>query len=224
MSTNSVTLELPESLYDELEIMASQKNTSLVDLIELWLKTSQKQLSFQQKWANLRALVQAQGGLDVGETTEEIVAHMRKIREEVFEETYPEITPGQMNPNKQSIREKAEQYTTLDKQLAPKFDTYFNFLSPDDIRLKGTRIGIETILYDFIHRQRSPEQIAQTYPSLTLEQVYATITYYHHKQNKIDRYLSNWLEQGERLWAEQNQNPSQAMLKLRQIKAQRASN
>ncbi|MBC8228588.1 hypothetical protein H8E77_03450 [bacterium] len=26
----------------------------------------------------------------------------------------------------------------------------FDFLAPSDIRLKGTRIGIETILYDFI--------------------------------------------------------------------------
>jgi uncharacterized protein (DUF433 family) len=56
-----------------------------------------------------------------------------------------------------------------------QLEDYFNFLALDDIRVKGTRIGIETILYDFIHRKRSPEQIAQTYPSLTLEQVYATI-------------------------------------------------
>lgn len=59
-----------------------------------------------------------------------------------------------------------------------QLEDYFNFLALDDIRVKGTRIGIETILYDFIHRKRSPEQIAQTYPSLTLEQVYATILYY----------------------------------------------
>ena len=47
---------------------------------------------------------------------------------------------------------------------------YFNFLTPDDIRLKGTRIGIETILYEYIDRSCAPEEIAQTYPSLTLEQ------------------------------------------------------
>ena len=55
-----------------------------------------------------------------------------------------------------------------------QLEEYFDFLAEDDIRLKGTRVGIETILYDFIHRQRSPETIAQTYPSL-IEQVYATI-------------------------------------------------
>ncbi len=55
-------------------------------------------------------------------------------------------------------------------------EDYFDFLSADDIRVKGTRIGIETILYDYIHRARTPEEIAQTYPSLSLEQVYATIS------------------------------------------------
>ena len=32
-----------------------------------------------------------------------------------------------------------------------QLEDYFNFLSEDDIRLKGTRIGIETILYGYIH-------------------------------------------------------------------------
>ena len=33
-----------------------------------------------------------------------------------------------------------------------QLEDYFNFLAPNDIRLKGTRIGIETILYDFIYK------------------------------------------------------------------------
>jgi hypothetical protein len=32
-----------------------------------------------------------------------------------------------------------------------QLEEYFDFQRPDDIRVKGTRIGIETILYDFIH-------------------------------------------------------------------------
>ena len=45
-----------------------------------------------------------------------------------------------------------------------QLEDYFNFLAPNDIRLKGTRIGIETILYDFIYKARTPEEIAHTYP------------------------------------------------------------
>jgi uncharacterized protein (DUF433 family) len=59
---------------------------------------------------------------------------------------------------------------------------YFNFLNSSDIRIEGSRIGIETILYEYIDRGRTPEEIAQIYTSLTLEQVYATILYYLQNQ------------------------------------------
>src|SRR5690349_19776033 len=77
-------------------------------------------------------------------------------------------------------------------------ESYFDFLSANDIRLKGHRIGIETILYDYIYREKTPEQIARRYPTLTLQQVYATILYYLHRKERIDGYLADWLEAGRR--------------------------
>jgi len=38
-----------------------------------------------------------------------------------------------------------------------QLEEYFNFLAPLDIRLKGSRIGIETILYLYIYRAIAPE-------------------------------------------------------------------
>ncbi|MGH2351794.1 MAG: DUF433 domain-containing protein [Chloroflexota bacterium] len=102
-----------------------------------------------------------------------------------------------------------------------QLEDYFDFLAPDDIRLKGTRVGIETVLYDFIHRSRLPEEIAASYPSLTLEQVYATITYYLHNKDAVTRYLADWIEHGRRMREEQNRNPSPAILRLRRIAAER---
>ena len=52
---------------------------------------------------------------------------------------------------------------------------YFDFLAPDDIRIKGSRIGIESVLYEYIYREQSPEAIHDRFPSLTLEQIYATV-------------------------------------------------
>jgi len=106
--------------------------------------------------------------------------------------------------------------------LAMQLEDYFMVLTPDDIRLKGTRIGIETVLYDYIYRARTPKEIAQTYLSLTLEQVYATILYYLHNQKAVDQYLTDWIEHGERMRTEQRQNPSPARLRLQQLKAQPA--
>lgn len=75
----------------------------------------------------------------------------------------------------------------------------FNFLRPDDIRLPGSRIGIETMLYEDLFRARTPEEIANIYTSLTLEQVYATILYYLHNKKAVGQYIAEWLEWGEKM-------------------------
>ncbi len=102
-----------------------------------------------------------------------------------------------------------------------QLEEYFDFQRPDDIRVKGTRIGIETILYDFIHRARTPEQIAQTYPSLNLEQVYATILYYLHNKEAVSNYIADWLEWSHQQLKAQELNPSPSAIRLRKLRAER---
>ncbi|NEO76071.1 MAG: hypothetical protein F6J99_07355 [Moorea sp. SIO4G3] len=36
-----------------------------------------------------------------------------------------------------------------------QLEEYFNFLAPDDIRIKGHRIGIETVLYEYLFKRCS---------------------------------------------------------------------
>jgi uncharacterized protein (DUF433 family) len=102
-----------------------------------------------------------------------------------------------------------------------QLEEYFNFLAPNDIRLNGTRIGIETILYEYIYRARTPEEIAQIYTSLTIEQVYATILYYLHNKEAVSNYIADWLEWGHRMREEQRRNPSPVVQKLIQFKSER---
>ncbi len=99
-------------------------------------------------------------------------------------------------------------------------EDYFDFLTPDDIRLKGSRIGIESILYEYLYRAQSMEAIQETFPSLALEQVYATILYYLRNKQSVDQYLARWLEFSRRARAEQDQNPSPAVTRLRALKAE----
>ncbi len=100
-----------------------------------------------------------------------------------------------------------------------ELEEYFDFLAPDDIRIKGTRVGIESVLYEYIHRERTPEMIQQHFPSLTLDQVYATILYYLHNRAKVDAYIADWLEWGRRMRQEQALNPPPFVAYLRQFKA-----
>jgi uncharacterized protein (DUF433 family) len=102
-------------------------------------------------------------------------------------------------------------------------EDYFDFLARDDIRIRGHRIGIETILYEYIHRARTPEEIQREYTTLTLDEVYATILYYLRNKEAVSAYLTNWIEFGRRMRAEQARNPSAAILRLRELKRQRAA-
>ena len=71
------------------------------------------------------------------------------------------------------------------------------FLGPDDIRIKGHRIGIESVLYEYIHRAQPAEAIAERFPTLSLEEVYATILYYLQNKAAVSKYLEDWLEWGQ---------------------------
>ncbi|HET7089801.1 MAG TPA: DUF433 domain-containing protein [Anaerolineae bacterium] len=102
-----------------------------------------------------------------------------------------------------------------------QLEDYFDFLAPDDIRIKDHRVGIESVLYEYIHRDQTPEAIARRFPTLTLEQIYATILYYLHNREKIDAYLTDWLEYGRRMREEQDRNPPPVVVHLRALKAER---
>ena len=81
-----------------------------------------------------------------------------------------------------------------------QLSSYFEVLDPLDIRLKGSRVGIDNVLYYYV-RGCSLTAIQEAYPSLTLEQIAATILYYHQNQPEIDQYLRDleaWQEESAR--------------------------
>ena len=56
------------------------------------------------------------------------------------------------------------------------------------LRLAGTRVSIDSIVYAF-WRGQTAESIAQSFPVLTLEQVYGALTFYLANKSEIDAYL-----------------------------------
>ena len=55
-------------------------------------------------------------------------------------------------------------------------------------RIAGTRISLDSVVYAFLNGQ-APESIADSFPLLTLEQIYGAIAYYLAHQAEIDEYL-----------------------------------
>ena len=55
-------------------------------------------------------------------------------------------------------------------------------------RIRSTRVSLDSIVYAFWNGQ-APESIAQSFPTLTLEQVYGTIAFYLAHTDEVDGYL-----------------------------------
>ncbi|WP_129675862.1 DUF433 domain-containing protein [Candidatus Chloroploca sp. Khr17] len=95
-------------------------------------------------------------------------------------------------------------------------EAYFTILAPDDIRITRTRIGIESVLYEYVHRGQAAEAIAAHFPSLSLEHVDATILWYLRDQERLATYLATWLASSAAAQATQDRDPPPVVRKLRQ--------
>src|SRR5258708_1008940 len=99
-----------------------------------------------------------------------------------------------------------------------KFDTKFGPV--ERIRIKGHRIDIEHVIEAFNNSQ-SGERILESYPTLTLEEVYATITYYLHNRPQVDAYIKQGEAIAEAFYQEHLQRgPSEVSKRLRALRAQ----
>lgn len=100
-----------------------------------------------------------------------------------------------------------------------KFDTKFGPV--ERIRLKGTRVPIEVIVEEF-NKGETPARIVECYPTLSLEQAYAAITYYLHNKEEVDEYDRRGEEVAEAFYQEHLRQPPDAVtLRLRALVALR---
>lgn len=93
-------------------------------------------------------------------------------------------------------------------------EEYIEFVSERAIRVKGTRIGIETIVRDY-QLGATPDEVILRYPTLSLLQVYAVLTYYLANQPMVEAYLERARQSQEKAWQEQQQRPSEFVRSLR---------
>lgn len=80
-----------------------------------------------------------------------------------------------------------------------KFPTPFGEV--ERIRIKGHRIAIEIVINDW-KAGYLPEQIVSNYPTLNLEKVFATLTYYLHNKDQVEAYIKHGDEIGEAYYQE----------------------
>jgi uncharacterized protein (DUF433 family) len=87
-------------------------------------------------------------------------------------------------------------------------------------QVAGTRVSLDSIVYAFLDGHTA-ESIQQSFPVLTLEQVYGAITYYLAHQEAIEAYLREQEAAFETLKETLRRNNPQMAQRIAAIKQQR---
>jgi len=98
---------------------------------------------------------------------------------------------------------------------------YFEQISPDAIRIKGHRIGIEHILRYHLQGYQ-PQEIAKEYPGLSIEKIYASITFYLANKEELDLYLQRRRARDLEAYEEWATAPSATIKRLRIVREEQA--
>ena len=95
MASREIVWQIPEDLYREL-VQAQEKlnYSSLSDLISQAVQRRLAEIqreTWQQEFRALQRQVHSSGGLSLGRTKEEVIAHLRQVRQQIFEEDYAHL-------------------------------------------------------------------------------------------------------------------------------------
>jgi len=66
------------------------------------------------------------------------------------------------------------------------------------IRLTGSRVPLDTVIYEF-NQGATPEQIQDSFPSISLHTIYGAIAFYLEHQVAVDEYLRQREQEAEEL-------------------------
>jgi uncharacterized protein (DUF433 family) len=79
--------------------------------------------------------------------------------------------------------------------------------------IADSRVSLESIVYAFL-RGASAEAIAESFPALTLEQVYGALAFYLAQRSRIDAYLEAGKAEFDRLRSEARRTHSALYAKI----------
>ena len=84
-------------------------------------------------------------------------------------------------------------------------------------RVVGSRVSLDSIVYCF-REGLSPESTAESFPTLTLEQVYGAIAFYLANQPKVDEYLREGEQLSREMHAESGRRNADLITRLRRTR------
>ena len=91
MNATTVDLQVPTSLYTELQTLAQEENTEPLAILSHLIKAARQRRAWLDDLAALREQIAQEGGLQVGSLKEEVVEQLRQTRREIFEAEYAHL-------------------------------------------------------------------------------------------------------------------------------------
>ena len=82
------------------------------------------------------------------------------------------------------------------------------------IRLAGSRVPLDTVVYEF-NQGATPEQIQDSFPSVSLHTIYGAIAFYLEHQVAVDEYLRQREREAEELRRKIESRPEVAAFRER---------
>lgn len=82
------------------------------------------------------------------------------------------------------------------------------------VKIGGSRVTLDTVVRAFM-RGATAEEIAQQYPSISLADVYATISYYLQHRKEVEQYLGKREKQAKTVREQNKQHLDQSGIRAR---------
>lgn len=95
--------------------------------------------------------------------------------------------------------------------------TYAHKTAEGGWRVGESRVSLDSVVVAY-WEGRSPEAIAEDFPSLTAEHVYGAIAFYLHNKDEIDKYLAEQEVRWHELAAQSNSQNGPLLDRLRQAR------
>ncbi len=91
MDVETVTLQLPATLYAKAEELAVEAETNPDDLVATLIETAHQRRTWLREFKELREQIKRDGGLSIGSSREEVVEQLRQTRREIFDAEYAHL-------------------------------------------------------------------------------------------------------------------------------------
>ena len=91
MAANIVKLELPISVYEQLQELAAAEQKDPIEIITALIDMAHQRQSWLRELEELRDLIREQGGLQISTNKEEMIEQLRQTRREIFEAEYAHL-------------------------------------------------------------------------------------------------------------------------------------